>query len=75
MSKNSPSLKLRRSKLRRSSIEGLRLVRVFRPKPSIQNGVFCCFREWRTNGSSSYRAAGGPDWARTSDPALIKRML
>ena len=48
MSKNSPSLKLRRSKLRRSSIEGLRLVRVFRLKPSIQNGVFCCFAKCRT---------------------------
>ena len=45
MSKNSPSLKLRGNKLRRSSIEGLRLVRVFRLKPSIQNGVFCCLRE------------------------------
>jgi hypothetical protein len=87
MSKNSPPLKPRRSKLRRSSIEGLRLVRVFTLKPSIQNGVFL-LSQYRSLLQSIMTklvighlrflvraASGGPDWARTSDPALIKRML
>jgi hypothetical protein len=42
MSKNSPPLKLRHSKLRRSSIEGLRPVRVFKLKPSIKMVCHCC---------------------------------
>jgi hypothetical protein len=77
MSKNRPSPKHRCSKLRRSSFEGICPVRVFRLKPSIQNGVFLLFAKFQTKSRNCGGRAtlSGPDWARTSDPALIKRML
>jgi hypothetical protein len=51
-----------------------------------QNGVFCFHiatvllsgsgASWSDPAPVSRTGAGsGPDWARTSDPALIKRML
>ena len=44
-----------------------------------QNGHFCFLRAPFSIGESAECPeccrAGGPDWTRTSDPALIKRML
>ena len=48
------------------------------PNKQTQNGHFCfliallLLGEW---GANSGGWGGGPDWTRTSDPALIKRML
>jgi hypothetical protein len=44
-------------------------VRVFRALAQPQNGKYC------SGIATEPVGPGGPDWARTSDPALIKRML
>ena len=77
MSKNSPE---------RHQPDRQKLSPSFRLKPSIQNGVFLLSRKNRTQSDFQRpihanllavicNLASGPDWARTSDPALIKRML
>ncbi len=77
MSKNSPE---------RHQPDRQKLSPSFRLKPSIQNGVFLLSRKksysvgFQCPIHANLQAvicnlASGPDWARTSDPALIKRML